>query len=543
MLTADQLDVLPGPILDLFEEFHLSVIQDIARRVAAMDYNSAAWQMQRMIEAGKVYDNIVEELAQVSGYSETVLQRIFQDAGVKALRFDDNIYRAAGLDPLPLNLSPAITEALVAGLNRTKGTMQNLTATTANAGQDAFIEAADLAYMQISTGAFDYNTAIQGAVEGLASRGLQVIHMSGRREKLDVAVRRTVLTGVNMTVGDMQVARADEMGTDLVQTTAHIGARNIGDVPENHELWQGKVFTRGTDPENADYPDFKTTTGYGTGPGLLGWNCRHSFYPFFKGISEEAYSKEDLDYFKSRRVTYNGKEMSFYEATQEQRKIERKIRAAKRQKAALTAAGQPTDLANRRVRDLQAEMRDFTKQTGLKRQYPRERVAKSSKVSGQAGSGVDLIGGDDMSLARHGKLFSFDTQQDDVIYRKPFEYTSLYSNERIQAERVVLAQDGKGYILRSHKDDALWALDNQDTVLRAILEPIFIDAMPRRKGKTGYNIAHIIETGDSNFPYLNIVVNFMEGKENANIFNLFRVRKEYLFTNSGELRERWLKLN
>jgi AraC-like DNA-binding protein len=374
MLTADQIDVLPGPIVELFERFHLSVIRDIARRLAGLNYASAAWQVQRLIEAGKLYEDILAELAQISGKSETVLQRIFQEAGVTALRFDDMIYRQAGLEPLPLNLSPAITEALVVGLQRTAGAMRNLTATTAISGQEAFINAADLAYMQISTGAFDYNTAIREAVKQVASDGLQVIHFSGHRDKLDVAIRRTVLTGVNQTVGEMTERRADEMEVDLVQTSAHVGARNKGDVPENHEMWQGRTFTRGKDPKNAGYPNFYDVTGYGTGVGLAGFNCRHSHYPFFKGISVEAYSRVDLDHFSARMVTYNDKEMTYYDATQEQRRIEREIRKAKREAAALEAAGRDNTTEQAHIKALQARMRDFLDQTGLQRQRVREQI-------------------------------------------------------------------------------------------------------------------------------------------------------------------------
>ena len=191
---------------------------------------------------------------------------------MRALAFDDAIYQAAGLNPLPLNLSPAMTQVLVAGLQRTQGTMRNLTLTSAIDAQNLFTDAADLAYMQVSSGAFDYNTAIRQAVESVAEQGLGVIHYaSGRREHLDVAMRRAVLTGVNQTAGQLQWARADEMGCDLVETSAHIGARNTGTGPANHEGWQGRVFSRsGKHPK---YPDFVAETGYGTGPGLCGWNC------------------------------------------------------------------------------------------------------------------------------------------------------------------------------------------------------------------------------------------------------------------------------
>jgi len=375
MLTSDQLDVLPGPILELYERFHISILEDIARRLAGLDYLSAAWQMQRMIEAGLLYEQIIKRLADATGQSEQVLRDIFNKAGVVAMRFDDAIYRAAGLKPLPLNLSPQMTQILSIGLRKTEGLLRNLVQTTAISGQELFIDATDLAYMQVSTGTLDYNTAIREAIKEAAGKGLEVIYFeSGHRDKIDVATRRAVLTGVNQTVGELQLARADQMGCDLIQTTAHLGARNKGDVPENHEMWQGRVFTRGTDPENTEYPNFFEVTGYGTVTGIFGINCRHNAYPFFKGISENYYKPDILAEYANKTVTYNGKEMSYYDATQQQRKIEREIRKAKREAAAVEAAGLDASEEKQRVRNLQAQMRDFVGQTGLQRQYPREQV-------------------------------------------------------------------------------------------------------------------------------------------------------------------------
>ncbi len=274
MLTADQLDVLPGPILELYERFHISILEDIARRVAGLNYLSAAWQVQRMIEAGLLYDEIIERLAALTGQSDQVLRDIFNRAGVVAMRFDDAIYRAAGLEPLPLNLSPQMVQVLSIGLQKTSGLLRNLVRTTAISGQELFMDATDLAYMQVSTGTMDYNTAIREAIKEAASKGLEVIYFeSGHRDKIDVATRRAVLTGVNQTAGMLTEARADELETDLVQTSAHLGARDKGDPPENHEAWQGQVFTRGTDPANTQYPNFYEVTGYMTVTGLYGVNC------------------------------------------------------------------------------------------------------------------------------------------------------------------------------------------------------------------------------------------------------------------------------
>ena len=365
MLTANDLDILPAPILELYEKYSQSVINDIARRIGNLDYASAAWQMQRLSESGALYEAILEQISELTGVTEAELKKVFDKAGVKAVAFDNAIYKAAGIQTLPLNLSPQMLQVLAAGLNRTNGTLRNITMTTALTGQNAFIEATDLAYQQVVTGAFDYNTAIRNAVYSVADDGLSVIYYpSGRHDKLDVAVRRAVLTGVNQTAAQISEARMNDFGVDLVQTSAHIGAR------PTHEIWQGKIFSRsGTHPK---YPDFVKETGYGTVTGLCGINCRHSYYPFFEGLSKNAYP--DLEAYKGEPVQYNGRELSQYEATQQQRAIEREVRRAKRRAEAVKAAGLDDSVEISVVRRQQARMRDFIRQTGLDRQYVREAV-------------------------------------------------------------------------------------------------------------------------------------------------------------------------
>lgn len=376
MLTADQLDVLAsGYILELYEEFQQSVIISIVKGLIKLGSPSATavWQMRRMIEAGVVYEDTLKKISVLTGKSENELKNIFSKAGVKSMKFDDSIYIRAGMKPLPLNQSPAMLDVMKAGLERTASTLRNLTLTTAITSQNVFIRAADLAYMQVATGAFDYNTAIRQAVKNISQNGITVInYASGRQDQLDVAVRRTVLTGVNQTAGQLTEKRADEIGTDLVAVSAHLGARNKGIGPMNHESWQGKIYSRsGTHPK---YPNFYEITGYGTGEGLGGWNCRHSHYPWFEGISKQAYSEADLKSYANKTVTYNGKEMSYYEATQKQRYFERQIRNTKREASAVEAAGLDNSDEMAKVRIWQARLRDFIKQTELYRQREREQI-------------------------------------------------------------------------------------------------------------------------------------------------------------------------
>lgn len=178
MLTSDQLDALIEPVVELYRNFEDDVIRDIARRLAGLHISSAAWQVQRLSESGMIYEDILNRLARLTHLSDLELRDIFWHAGVRSLKFDDAVYIKAGLHPIPLNLSPAMANVLAAGLRKTQGIVRNLTLTTAISGQTAFINAADNAYLKITSGAFDYNTAIRKAVKDMASQGIVNVNLS-----------------------------------------------------------------------------------------------------------------------------------------------------------------------------------------------------------------------------------------------------------------------------------------------------------------------------------------------------------------------------
>ncbi|MDY5326629.1 MAG: phage minor capsid protein [Gemmiger sp.] len=265
----------------------------------------------------------------------------------------------------------ALNNLLNAGYRQTLGTWQNLTATTANTVTGEFERALDRAWLQVSSGAFDYKTAIKRAVDGLAAHMNGVTYPSGHKDTLEVAVRRAVLTGANQTCAKLQLARAEEMGCEYVEVSAHAGAR-----PE-HALWQGKVYHVGgaVELDGVRYEDFEAATGYGTGPGLCGWNCRHSFYPFFPGISKRVYGQEELDRLAAKTVEYVGEKYTEYEITQMQRELERRVRKAKRRFLAEQAAGVDATAASVGLRDARRALNDFIEATGGKLSAGRTDVA------------------------------------------------------------------------------------------------------------------------------------------------------------------------
>ena len=533
MLAFDELDTLTEPILELYEVYIQSVLNEIARRLRGMKLTSStAWMMQRLTESGLIYEHALKELEKLTGISEKELRRAFREAGVLGIRFDDTVYRAAGLKPLPLNMSPAMTQVLAAGLRKTGGVMRNLTMTTAMSAQNLFIEAADLAYMQVASGAFDYISAIRDAVEHVARKGLTVIRFPGRSEQLDVAMRRVVLTGIGQTTGELQLTRAQEMGVNLMQVSAHVGARNEGTGPMNHESWQGKVYSIvGSTPE---YPNLAEVTGLGTVVGLHGVSCRHSMYPFYEGISEQLYTQKELDEYANQKVVYQGKEMSVYEATQQQRAIERKIRYWKRQKGALEAAGFDVSEELNKIKHYQAQMRDFLKQTGLDRQYEREKALFFVNDLSKDLLKIDFNSGENQRVGIMANVQNYYSTIDpgrEFATPRPVMYNQFGVNHFNSDEK--------------HKKRIPWIEEHYDKFIKAIVSPEIIEKEIRLRKDGYFSVTHIVDLGADNKEnerFLAVALSLSKNPINGyhQITTIYPRTWENLFRADGMLRDKYL---
>lgn len=239
----------------------------------------------------------------------------------------------------------------------------------------------DNAEADVMAGAISYQQAITEAIKQLADGGMKKIlyEADGKVhiDQADVSARRAVLTGVNQLCQKYTEQSMERLNTNLVEVSAHSGARNTGIGPENHHQWQGQVYEWVKDGEKrTQYPDFVKTTGYGTGEGLGGWNCRHHYFLYFDGISERTYTDKELENIDKPPFEYQGKVYDQYHATQKQREIERTIRKYKRREMAAKAAGlhDEAQVAKIRVRRLNQIYREFSKAADLPQQKERMKV-------------------------------------------------------------------------------------------------------------------------------------------------------------------------
>ena len=396
MLTPDQLEALPRRFVQLWQQVEDDILQDIARRMKSLGEldpltPTAIWQAWRLAETRAVRGNTVATLAKYTGKSRAEIKRLLETAGAQTLAADDAVYTAAGLDPPPVEQSPALLNLLNAGYRQTCGTWQNLTATTANTVTGAFEDRLSRAWGLISTGAMDYSTAIRRAVDDLADTMPYITYPSGHTDTLEVAARRAVLTGVNQTCAKLQLARMEEMDCEFVEVTAHEGAR------PTHAVWQGRVYHRGgaVVQDGERYEDFETATGYGTAPGLCGWNCRHNFYPFYPGISVRNYTDERLAELDARNIPYGGGLYTRYEITQMQRALERRVRKYKRRYLAETAAGVDASQSAAKLKAARQQLSAFLAETGERLDGARAEVPgfgqREAKQADEAASALQSV--------------------------------------------------------------------------------------------------------------------------------------------------------
>ena len=315
------------------ESLHNDIIEKIVDRIAIRldrgdNYILTAqdkWQIEVLQESGYLLEDIQEILARSTGLMQKEIAEAMEDAGVKALEYDDEIYKAAGLSPKPLEQSPYLIRLMQRTYEATIGDWINFTRTMADEVQQSFIKACDMAYIQVASGAMGYSQAFVEAINNIVADGVYVKYTkynpdgsvkSVHKDTIETATLRCIRTGVSQATAQITDARMDEMDWDIILVSSHLGAR-VTDKEDftNHYWWQGKFYSKSGKDER--FPPF-SVCNMGHVQGSHGANCRHSHGP---GDGEfNPYAQYDSE--ENRKA---------YETQQRQRTMERRIRDSKRQ--------------------------------------------------------------------------------------------------------------------------------------------------------------------------------------------------------------------
>lgn len=333
MLEPRYLQKIADGAENIASELHEYIIRQIVDRMmirigrgeSFLLTSSDRWRIEVLQDSGYLLEDITAELAKYTKRQEKEIKAAMEEAGVKALEYDDKIYQAAGLSPMPLTQSPSLIRLMERNYRATLGEWNNYTRSTAQDAQRLFLNECDLAYNKVMSGAVAYNQAVREAVEAAVSGGVYVDYPTGHRDAIETATARAVRTGIAQAAGDISIKRMEEMDWDIILVSAHIGARtgDGGKNPGNHLWWQGQFYSRtGRDKR---FPNFYERTGYGTGEGLCGWNCRHSFGSG-DGVNNPYADIQTADNVRMEKLE------------QRQRALERRVRKTKREVMGLQEA-------------------------------------------------------------------------------------------------------------------------------------------------------------------------------------------------------------
>lgn len=373
MLTPKQLQNLPRGLTDAYSELSEFILRDIARRIAkgAKITDTAEYLMYRAKALGLSTDEITAKIAEINGVSEGAIAELIRSAAEQSDEFDRRMLGETVWSGTPLEENKQLQNVMAAEIKQTHNACENYTQSLGfaerNAGGrvvhsslgDFLLKQMDSAHMKVVNGATDYNTAIRQACNALAASGVRTVYYdSGHSDRIEVAVRRAVMTSVSQVTQKISEQNAKELGADGWEISAHAGAR------PSHAIYQGRQYPA------SRYESIVR-------PLIEDYNCRHSAFPIILGVSEPVYTEEELQNIDPPPFTYEGRTYTAYEAQQQRRKMERSMRKQKDRCIVADAAGDDetftaASIKLRRQKDI---YEDFCKAADAYTEYERTTVA------------------------------------------------------------------------------------------------------------------------------------------------------------------------
>lgn len=370
-----------------YSDLEMRIMEDIVRRIkkAGEITSTADWQINRLRILGNSSEDIEKMLKETLDASYPQMFELYDKVIDWEYVRNKDVYEQINAEFIPYEENEELQQITNTLIRQTDTDLQNITQSLGfyldyGTGKPVLTPLAevyqkylDAACMDIVTGAFDYNSVLRRVVTQLTNSGLrQIDYASGRANRVDVAARRAVMSGITQLTGHISDFNARKLQTDYFEIAWHAGAR------PSHQEWQGKVWSR---------EQLITVCGLGTVTGLEGANCYHERYPFIPGISERNWSDEWLENMNRKEntpKTFNGKEYTVYEAKQKQRQMETAMRAQREKVQLLQSGGADPDdvmLARAKYQGQLNEYSRFSRKMGLKEERERIYYDKRGRIA------------------------------------------------------------------------------------------------------------------------------------------------------------------
>jgi hypothetical protein len=355
------------PVVQVYLAIEEQILLNIAKRLKEhksllTEDDIHSWESLKLAELGSLTQSNIITIAKHSGLAIDEISKMLQEAGYSTVKeFEDDLQEAVRqgklVQPPPIADSATLAGVLMAYQSQAKDTFNLVNTTLLDQAQQVYLDIVNETVGKVLAGVQTPQEALREAAERWAEKGIPaLIDKAGRRWSTEAYISMLTRTTVSKVSNEMQTARFQEYGVDLVEISSHADSR------PSHIPFQGRIYS--ISGKSAKYPPL-SETGYGTIEGIGGINCRHVLYPYIEGLSVKRFPHYDEAETKRR-----------YAESQKQRYLERRIRQAKREKAMLEAMGdeEGTRKAAAKVRERQAVMREFIRRTERTRRYDREQI-------------------------------------------------------------------------------------------------------------------------------------------------------------------------
>ena len=414
-----------------YADLEVRIMQDIVRRIKKTGEitSTADWQINRLKILGYSSEDIENALKDTLNASYLEMFELYDKVIDWEYVRNKDIYEQINAEYIPFEENKHLIQVTSAIKKQSLEDLENITRSLGfyldYGGRKVLTPLSqvysgylDNACMDIVTGAFDYNTVLRRVVTQLTNSGLrQIEYSSGYANRIEVAARRAVMTGLTQLSGKIAEYNAEKLGTEYFEVEWHAGAR------PTHTVWQGRVWSQ---------QQLYDVCGLGTVTGLCGANCYHTYFPFVPGVSVRTYTDEWLDEQnrkESEPTEFRGKEYTLYEAKQRQRQMETAMRAQREKVQLLQKGGadpQEVILQKAKYQGQLNEYAVFSRKMGLKEEreriyldmqeyvatntkrqnalFPAEMVKNASKDVAQYKRYKEVLGDSVGSLAKFGQV-------------------------------------------------------------------------------------------------------------------------------------------
>lgn len=369
-----------------YADLEVRIMQDIVRRIKKTGEitSTADWQINRLKILGYSSEDIENALKDTLNTSYPEMFELYDKVINWEYVRNKDVYEQINAEYIPFEENEHLIQVTSAIKKQSLEDLENITRSLGfyldYGGRKVLTPLSqvysgylDNACMDIVTGAFDYNAVLRRVVTQLTNSGLrQIEYSSGYANRIEVAARRAVMTGLTQLSGQIAEYNAEKLGTEYFEVEWHAGAR------PTHTIWQGRVWSQ---------QQLYDVCGLGTVTGLCGANCYHTYFPFVPGVSVRTYMDEWLDEQnrkESEPTEFRGKEYTLYEARQRQRQMETAMRAQREKVQLLQKGGadpQEVILQKAKYQGQLNEYAVFSRKMGLKEERERIYIDGRGRIS------------------------------------------------------------------------------------------------------------------------------------------------------------------